>query len=321
MKKIIVPVILLALAVALFFFLKSGSSSKELDGVRYLSIRAEIDQADMAAFEASDDMALKEKCVKKRDSLWGVLAAMRAFEKIPDAPSAVNSNSGVVPVALPENPNVPVDNSQKSSNPVFVYIIGGLVVLIAILALVFFVLRKRQDAITRQLEKIREENRFKTPKSGFPDDPTYVTRTRVHRSIIDDAKASNENSLPKDVIFEDSKGVVEKPTLRPTAKERITSAMQSLSDTLAELRAPKAAVKHEGAPNKVRAQSRNTMESSAIPKDNPLEVTRFDRERADKEKVLQMNRRGYTTSEIARRMQLPEDQVATVIRVKRETGE
>ena len=50
-------------------------------------------------------------------------------------------------------------------------------------------------------------------------------------------------------------------------------------------------------------------------------MTRFDRERQDKEKVLQLNRRGLTPSEIARRTQLSEEQVETVIRIKRETGE
>jgi hypothetical protein len=65
--------------------------------------------------------------------------------------------------------------------------------------------------------------------------------------------------------------------------------------------------------------SASTIEHSQNP--NPMDVTRFDKERTDKEKVLQLMRRGYPSSEIARRTQLPQDQVETVIRVKRDTGE
>lgn len=91
-------------------------------------------------------------------------------------------------------------------------------------------------------------------------------------------------------------GEVERPVLRPTAKERITSAMQALSDTLAGLRSPKGVHRAPERANKYKAQSHNTLQTEIFPKPNPspLEMTRFDRERADKEKVLQLNRRGLT---------------------------
>ncbi|MBS7392681.1 MAG: hypothetical protein KIG51_11415, partial [Fibrobacter sp.] len=219
---------------------------------------------------------------------------------------------------------------ESSGTNVFVFIIGGLIALVVIGGVVFFILRNRQEAITRQLEQIRRDNRFKTPKGGL-EDPTFVDRTRVHRrSIIDDAKqadetqaASQESSFvtTEDVEFENAKGEIEHPVLRPTAKQRITKAMQSLSDTLAGLAVPKGVHRDPDRVQNVRAQSHNTMKGTAIPKPNPLEMTRFDRERQDKERVIQLNRRGYTPAEIARRTQLSEEQVETVIRVKRETGE
>lgn len=49
-------------------------------------------------------------------------------------------------------------------------------------------------------------------------------------------------------------------------------------------------------------------------------MTRFDQERSEKERVLQLMRRGYTTSEIARRMQISQEQVDVVIREIRDTG-
>ena len=314
MKKFVVPAILFILVVFLFAFLKADPFEPRLDGERYLLLREEIDAANVEVFAAGNPDA-KEFVLKKRDSLWGVLVAMRNLEK------------GESPVALPASQ---VKSSEKSSGSnVFIYVIGGLILLIVVLGGIFFFLRNRQEAITRQLEKIREENRFKTPKGGL-DDPTFVDRTRVHRrSIIDDVKASPESSqntivpMADDVEFENAKGEVERPVLRPTAKERITSAMQALSDTLAGLRTPKGVHRDPERANKYKAQSHNTLQTEIFPKSNPspLEMTRFDRERADKEKVLQLNRRGLTPSEIARRTQLSEEQVETVIRIKRETGE
>ena len=320
MKKFIVPAVLLVLAIALFAFLKADPFEPKLDGGRYLAIREEIDEADMAVFAAAEDPAAKEIAIKTRDSLWGVLIAMRNLE-----PEGKATKSEVTENAKSEKEN--------SSSNAFLFIIGGLILLIVILGGVFLFLRNRQEAITRQLEKIREENRFKTPKGGL-DDPTFVDRTRVHRrSIIDDVtnpESGNANSQQEakdatvpadDVEFENAKGEIERPVLRPTAKERITKAFQSLSDTLTGLPVPKGVHREQNKTIKYKAQSHNTIYTTAVPKPNPLEMTRFDRERQDKEKVLQLNRRGLTPSEIARRTQLSEEQVETVIRIKRETGE
>lgn len=326
MKKFIVPAVLLVLAIALFAFLKADPFQPKLDGARYLSLREEIDEADMAVFAAADDPDGKMVAIAHRDSLWGVLVAMRNLESNASAPA---------PVKAPAKASVKAKESsvekEGSGTNVFVFIIGGLIALIVIGGVVFFILRNRQEAITRQLEQIRKDNRFKTPKGGL-DDPTFVDRTRVHRrSIIDDAKQSDETLASSqqestlvttdDVEFENAKGEVEHPVLRPTAKQRITKAMQSLSDTLAGLAVPKGIHRDPDKVQNVRAQSHNTMKGTAIPKPNPLEMTRFDRERQDKERVIQLNRRGYTPAEIARRTQLSEEQVETVIRVKRETGE
>lgn len=315
MKKFVVPAILFILVVFLFAFLKADPFEPRLDGERYLLLREEIDAANVEIFAAEENLDAKEAAVEKRDSLWGVLVAVRNLEKS-QSPAALSQNEAASP-------------DKSSGTNLFVYVIGGLILLIIVLGGVFFFLRNRQEAITRQLEKIREENRFKTPKGGL-DDPTFVDRTRVHRrSIIDDVKASPESSqnttvpVADDVEFENAKGEVERPVLRPTAKERITSAMQALSDTLSGLRTPKGVHRAPERANKYKAQSHNTLQTEIFPKPNPspLEMTRFDRERADKEKVLQLNRRGLTPSEIARRTQLSEEQVETVIRIKRETGE
>ena len=314
MKKFIVPAVLFVLAVVLFAFLKADPFQPKMDGARYLHLREEIDLADMTVLSADSDS--KEAAIARRDSLWGVLIAMRDLE----------SSSKSVEAPVTQTVSAPVKKESSTSN-IFLYILGGLILLLLIACGVFLFLRNRQEEITRQLEKIRAENRFKTPKGGL-DDPTFVDRTRVHRrSIIDDVKENPDvalnASLPigENVEFENADGEVKIPALRPTAKERITKAVQSLSDTLSRLSNPKGVHRDPDKVNKIKAQSHNTLQTEAIPKPNPLEMTRFDRERADKEKVLQLNRRGLTPSEIARRTQLSEEQVETVIRIKRETGE
>ena len=321
MKKFIVPAVLLVLAIALFAFLKADPFQPKLDGVRYLSLREESEEADMAGVAAADDPDEKRVAIAHRDSLWSVLVAMRNLESDASTPAPVKASAKAKESSV---------EKESSGTNVFVFIIGGLIALVVIGGVVFFILRNRQEAITRQLEQIRRDNRFKTPKGGL-EDPTFVDRTRVHRrSIIDDAKqadetqaASQESSFvtTEDVEFENAKGEIEHPVLRPTAKQRITKAMQSLSDTLAGLAVPKGVHRDPDRAQNVRAKSHNTKKGSAIPKPNPLEMTRFDRERQDKERVIQLNRRGYTPAEIARRTQLSEEQVETVIRVKRETGE
>ncbi len=329
MKKlvIIIAAVLCAVVVAVVLFV--NFSMPRFDAEEYLALRSRVDSLNLQIFEAGNDVSKKMSIESKRDSLWSALAAMRT----PDAPVSAPE---AVPAETPAP--APVSGLQNESSPKptnFGLIIGILAGAIAILALVFFFLRRRQDDITRQMEQIRSEQRFKAPKGGFQDDPTYVTRTRVHRSIIDDAAASAAaeraaTTVPKDVQFENENGIPEnriysgvpgetQTTIRPTARERITSAMQSLSDALT-FHPP------QGVPRantiKVRTQSRNTMANTTLANvaQNPMEMTRFDKERDDRERVLQLARRGYTASEIARRTQLPQEQVDTVIHIRHETG-
>ncbi len=338
MKKFLIPIVLLVLSVSLFLYLRAGKGIPDFDGTRYLEIRKQIDAVDLEMFEAKDDAQQRMILKSRQDSLWSVLVILRAGS-VPAASeeSAVTSVNGSATTSENELASASdADSVTKSTEPFPLWILGVLVGVVVGLVLVFVLLRKRRDAITRQMEQIRSEQRFKAPKGGFQEDPTFMTRTRVRRSIIEDAEATAaeaaKTTVPKDFVFEDENGIPENriypvssdapaSRLRPTARERITSAMQSLSDALT-LNAPKGVARANTM--KVRAQSRNTMSASTIEHSqnpNPMDVTRFDKERTDKEKVLQLMRRGYTSSEIARRTQLPQDQVETVIRVKRDTGE
>ena len=328
MKKLVISITAILCVVAVAIGLVVNFSGSRFDAEEYLALRGQVDSLNLQIFEAGNDVSKKMSLENKRDSLWSALAAMRTPDAPVSVPEVVPAVETPVPVFVPQE-----EPSPKSTN--FGLIIGILIGTIAILALVFLFLRRRQSDITRQMEQIRSEQRFKAPKGGFQDDPTYVTRTRVHRSIIEDAAASAAaeraaTTVPKDVQFENENGLPEnriysgvpgetQTTIRPTARERITSAMQSLSDALS-FHPP------QGVPRastmKVRTQSRNTMANTTLANvaQNPMEMTRFDKERDDRERVLQLARRGYTASEIARRTQLPQEQVDTVIHTRHETG-
>ena len=49
-----------------------------------------------------------------------------------------------------------------------------------------------------------------------------------------------------------------------------------------------------------------------------LKPTRFEEEDAQRGDILKLARRGFTSSEIARRLKVPQDQVEVVIRMQRD---
>lgn len=312
MKKFVVPVILTVLIAGFLFYLNLGSKSEsvDFDAVLYLETRSQIDSLEVELWNHGKNPEKRAQILTQLDLSWEQLNQRKT-------------------------PTASLVKQEEASTDIQISMWFGLIVLIGIIILILFILlvKKSKDAITRQMEQIRAEQRFKAPKGGFQEDPSFVNRTRVRRSIIDDAAAFAEEEkqkssalAPEEFAFEDENGVPEnkiyaygpedKPQLRSTAKERITSAMQSLSDALVR---PKGMTRDKTM--RLRAQSRNNLSGSPGSLDNsPLDVTRFDQERSDKEKVLQLMRRGYTNSEIARRMQISQENVDDVIREIRDSG-
>ena len=151
---------------------------------------------------------------------------------------------------------------------------------------------------------------------GLTDSKKLTPKKR--EALAAEETLSQGEEEPK-VAFEDENGVPEnkiltgvpdsKPTLRPTAKERITSAMQNLSDVL---RAPRGLSRERTM--KIRAQSRNLTGNPNLKAQSPLEVTRFDRESNEKVKILQMSRRGFPASAIASSLKISQEKVEAVIK-------
>ena len=325
MKKFIAPLVLLVLTCSLVAFLTIDGSGvrSSFDAEAYLSSRARIDSLEQALWNSRTSPDRQVEIRLQLDSAWEQLSAMRsAPEQSPEEVSTV----GGVPL---------------SCDTVKWIIVGVAAIAICVVVLVL-ILRKRQEIITRRMEAIKAE-RFKETKAGL-DDATIPPRPRREkRSIIADVEAyaaaqqkreaeaamqsvapaaapaaSNETPEPK-VVFEDENGVPEnkiltgapdsKPTLRPTAKERITSAMQNLSDVL---RAPRGLSRERTM--KLRAQSRNMTGDPNLQVKSPLEITRFDRESNEKVKILQMSRRGFPASAIASSLKISQEKVEAVIK-------
>lgn len=318
MKKYAAPVILFVLACALIVYLKvdfSGSSSS-FDVNRYMQTRAKIDSLEVALWNAQGKADAQVAIREELSNAWEDLSAMR-------------TNS-------PEDAESPEENVGGFSGGVWLWIIGGtLAVLLCSVILVLVLIHRKRVVETRMMEALAK-SRETGAMPAIDNSETMVT-TRVHapkKSIIDEAQEfaakrretqtveTNSTSEPK-AAFEDENGVPEnkiltspfngKAILRPTARERITSAMQSLSDVLHHDRTRVKAASEQNPP-------RPEVAAAAAAGAHPLEMNRFDRESSVNSKILQMSRRGFPASAIASKLKIPQAKVEAVIKEAVEAG-
>ena len=309
MKKFIAPVVLFIVAAGLgaYLLLDFSAVKSSFDAEAYLEARSRIDSLQVALFEAQGNPDLQLSIRTELEQSWESLGDLRT------AP---------VPVAA--------ENPLGVSSETMLWIAGGAAVIILCVILLVAVLAHRKKVLTMKMEAIKaaEEQRFKEPKGGL-DDETIARPRPQKRSIIDEvseyAEREKQQELPK-MAFEDENGVPEnkimttdldapRPQLRPTAKERITSAMQSLSDVL---RSPRGVTRDRTM--KIRAQSHNMTGDPSLQAKSPLKTSRFDRELTEKTKIMQMSRRGFPASAIASQLKIPQDQVEAVIKESLESG-
>lgn len=301
MKKILVPIVLLLLCAGVLLYLLSDLSSgrASFDADAYLQARGKIDSLEVALWDARDNVDAQLAIRNDLDIAWQDLNALR--QKTPEGESQESDKT--------------VAGISKSA---LVWVVGGvLAILICIILLA--ALSHRKKVLTQRMEALKAENRFREPKNGFENDPTIAPRPRAPKhSIIEEADEFAEAKETK-VSFEDENGNPEnkvlisdlgkRPQLRPTARERITSAIQSLSDVL---RAPRGLSRDRTM--KLRAQSHNVTGNPNLQGSNPLETSRFDKELTEKSKILQMSRRGFPASAIATQLKIPQEQVEAVIK-------
>ena len=315
MKKYAAPVILFVLACALIVYLKvdfSGSSSS-FDVNRYMQTRAKIDSLEMALWNAQGNVDTQVKIRDELSNAWEDLSAMR-------------SNTA-------SETETPEENVGGFSGGVWLWIIGGtLSVLLCCVILVLVLIHRKKVVETRMMEALAKAR--ESSETPIIDDSETVLTTRVHapkKSIIDEAEEfaarrretmelQTKSGDASKAAFEDEHGVPEnriltspfngKTVLRPTARERITSAMQSLSDVL----------HHDRTKVRAKEQTPPRPEVVATAVAHPLEMNRFDRESSVNSKVLQMSRRGFPASAIASKLKIPQAKVEAVIKEAVEAG-
>ena len=325
MKKYAAPVILFVLACALIVYLKvdfSGSSSS-FDVNRYMQTRSKIDSLEVALWNAQGKVDTQVKIREELANAWEDLSDMRS------------NTEGEA--------ETPEENVGGFSGGVWLWIIGGtLAVLLCLVILVLVLIHRKKVVETRMMEALARAR--ESGELPAIDGTETITTTRVHapkKSIIDEAQEfaakrretmelqaktgteQNANASGVDstkAAFEDDRGVPEnriltspfngKTVLRPTARERITSAMQSLSDVL----------HHDRTKIRAKEQTSPRPEVVATAVAHPLEMNRFDRESSVNSKILQMSRRGFPASAIASKLKIPQAKVEAVIKEAVEAG-
>lgn len=306
MKKFIAPIVLflVALGVVAYLFMDFSAKTSSFDAEAYLQVRSRIDSLEIALWEASESPNSQLAIRGKLDSAWEELNTLRS---------------------APLGDAAPTSDSDQVSNETILWSAGGAILVVFCIVLLL-ALGHRKKVLTQKMEALKSENRFKEPKNGFENDPTLAPRPRPQkRSIIDDVVGEKTKAAEPKIEFEDENGVPEnkilsvdasqRPPLRPTAKERITSAMQSLSDVL---RTPRGVSRERTM--KLRAQSHNMTGDPNLQVPNAMSTSRFDREFTEKSKIMQMSRRGFPASAIASQLKIPQEQVEAVIKEALESG-
>lgn len=322
MKKYAAPVVLFVLACALIVYLKvdfSGSSSS-FDVNRYMQTRSKIDSLEVALWNAQGNVDSQVAIREELSNAWEDLSAMRT--KSADELDASEENVG------------------GFSSGVLLWIIGGsLAVLLCSVILVLVLIHRKKIVETRMMEALAKTRMVDAvaksldpTESASRDESETLVTPRVHapkKSIIDEveefaAKRRESETMATTAApesksaFEDENGIPEnriltspfngKTVLRPTARERITSAMQSLSDVL-----------HHDRSKVMSSKVRAPQKPEAAPA-HPLEMNRFDRESSVNSKILQMSRRGFPASAIASKLKIPQAKVEAVIKEAVEAG-
>ena len=343
MKKFIAPLVLLVLTCSLVAFLTIDGSGvrSSFDADAYLSSRARIDSLEQALWNSRTTPDRQVAIRLQLDSAWEQLSAMRsAPEQSPEEVSTVGGVplsfdtlkwviGGIAAIAicvvvlvliLRKRQEIITHRMEAVKAERFKETKAGLDD-----ATIPLRPRREKRSIIADVEAYAAAQQKREAEAAMQSVASAAAPVAPSASAAPSASvapvapaAPNDAQEPK-IAFEDENGVPEnkiltaaldsKPTLRPTAKERITSAMQNLSDVL---RAPRGLSRERTM--KLRAQSRNMTGDPNLQVKSPLEITRFDRESNEKVKILQMSRRGFPASAIASSLKISQEKVEAVIK-------
>jgi len=208
-------------------------------------------------------------------------------------------------------------------------LIKGISITAAILlaVIIFLIIKitrrsKEVEKVTERLRSLQSEPAPPPPLGGMMDATTIRPRYQPPLPQVKPYEQS-ETAVPKTVAV--NKQSAEQPPMRKTAKQRVTEALQKMRDALDKLRSDgtvKTQIQEPTVAGKgkltrpIRVESPN--KTVITP---PADETTFDRRGREKKQILDYAKQGRTESEIAKWLNLPRDQVETVIRLARERGE
>lgn len=240
-------------------------------------------------------------------NLWEHYLAVRNALHKPDAPESIKKGETEL-----------LDSLIKG-----ISITAAILLTVIILLVVKISRRSREvEKVTERLRNLQSEPAPPPPLGGMMDATTIRPRYQPPLPQVkayehsETAVASKTRVVPTPA---------ERPPMRKTAKQRVTEALQKMRDALDKLRSDgtvktkiqePTVVGNGRLTRPIRVESPN--KTVITP---PADETTFDRRGREKKQILDYARQGRTESEIAKWLNLPRDQVETVIRLARERGE
>jgi len=283
----------------------------------YLQWRDSLDQMDLLIRTEQDPLLLKTHKERQR-YFWNKLQSVR------NTLVTVDSTQTNKATTSPTD-----DGLVKFLSKVLT---ATALILLALILLLLMLLRRKKVALTKHLDALKEDQRFQGNRSGEVNDDS-TPRAPIRRAPrVAAAYAASPNRMPETSSLDLSPNEPAMPdamesragaALRPTARQRVTHALRGLAEALNALKSETG----DGTPNpttqdptrgdatraKVRSQNGRSTQASQV-----LAPTRYEREREENAEIVKLSRRGFTPSEIARRLRVPQDQVETVVRMSRD---
>jgi len=191
--------------------------------------------------------------------------------------------------------------------------ITAAILLSVIILLIIKITRRSKEVekVTERLKNLQTEPMPPPPLEGL--DPT-VFSTRFPRAPLPQVKPLVQNETPVPPA-------PEPPKMRKTTKQRVTEAVQKMVAALDSLRKYGNTVKTPVAEDERLTKTVRVPSPNSTRINPPVDETTYDRRAREKKQILDWAKQGRTPSEIAKWLNLPRDQVETVIRLARERGE
>jgi len=258
-------------------------------------LRDSVDVINFMIRRETDERLLKN-LKETQKSLWARILSTR---------NAINRAES--PKSIKEEENDLIDALIKGIS------IAAAILLVVIIFLVVKITRRAKEVekVTERLRSLQTEPAPPPPLTGL--DPTLFS-TRFRQPPLPQVKPEIIQQPPT-------------PTLRKTAKQRVTEAMKRMKDALDSLRRYGTGKTQAVNTGPIATES-VTKTNIRVPSPNNTRIispsgdeTTYDRRAREKKQILDYARQGHTPSEIAKWLELPRDQVETVIRLARERGE